>query len=288
MNERRRISITTRITLFTGVVAALLCALMATVLMVAIHRFATASLTEEIVADGGRIAIQVERGRVDYPLARRQSRRLQIVDTKGQVIASTQILQGKPPMATFTPGDKSLATSIVCGGVFPARECNIVAAQRAHRRTGNGSSTAPPRDPSVDRSVAGRRDRRGRAAARRGHHLPRPPDLHRLSQAGERHPGGTRRDQLDLLGRRVPVPSSDDEIHDLAESVNHTLGRLRGAVEQQRQFASDASHDLRSPIAAMRAEVEDALQAPRETSVTEVGHAILGSLSGFRRSCTTC
>ena len=80
------------------------------------------------------------------------------------------------------------------------------------------------------------------------------------------------------FGRRVPVPSSDDEIHDLAVSVNHTLGRLQAAVEQQRQFASDASHDLRSPITAIRAEVEDALHAPQETSVTKLGRTILAGL----------
>ncbi|SNT23151.1 Signal transduction histidine kinase [Streptosporangium subroseum] len=279
MNERRRISITTRITLFTGVVAALLCALMATVLMVAIHRFATASLTEEIVADGGRIAIQVERGRVDYPLARRQSRRLQIVDTKGQVIASTQILQGKPPMATFTPGDKSLATSIVCGGVFPAHECNIVAAQRAHRPDGEwivySASPVIPWwiDPRLAAVVGGAALLSAAAVTYLGR---------RISAASLR-PVNAIRAELDeinatSLGRRVPVPPSDDEIHDLAVSVNHTLGRLQAAVEQQRQFASDASHDLRSPIAAMRAEVEDALLAPRETSVTKLGHTILGSL----------
>ncbi|WP_371785759.1 sensor histidine kinase [Streptosporangium subroseum] len=279
MDERRRISITTRITLFTGVVAALLCALMATVLMVAIHRFATASLTDEIVADGGRIAIQVERGRVDYPLARRQSRRLQIVNAQGQVIASTQILQGKPPMATFTPGDKSLSTSIVCGGVFPAHECNIVAAQRAHRPDGEwiiySASPVIPLwiDPWLASVICGGALVLAVAVTYLGR---------RIAVASLR-PVTAIRAELDeinatSLGRRVPVPPSDDEIHDLAESVNHTLGRLEAAVEQQRQFASDASHDLRSPIAAIRAEVESALQAPRETDVTQVGHAILGSL----------
>jgi signal transduction histidine kinase len=86
-------------------------------------------------------------------------------------------------------------------------------------------------------------------------------------------------------GRRVPVPPTDDEVHELAESVNHTLSRLHGALqrlqaalEQQRRMVADVSHDLRTPITAMRAEIEDALIAPSETSVTKLGSTVLGGL----------
>jgi signal transduction histidine kinase len=78
--------------------------------------------------------------------------------------------------------------------------------------------------------------------------------------------------------RQVSLPPSRDEISDLADSINHTLARLDAAMTQQRQFASDASHDLRSPIAAMRAEVEDALLAPEATTVTRLGNTLLPSL----------
>ncbi|NUR89754.1 MAG: HAMP domain-containing protein, partial [Nonomuraea sp.] len=47
------------------------------------------------------------------------------------------------------------------------------------------------------------------------------------------------------LGRRVPRSPHRDELDDLARTVNQTLDRLERAVEQQRRFASDASHDLR-------------------------------------------
>ncbi|WP_433445553.1 sensor histidine kinase [Nonomuraea sp. CA-141351] len=49
-------------------------------------------------------------------------------------------------------------------------------------------------------------------------------------------------------------------------------------MQQQRQFTSDASHELRTPIAAIRAEVEDALHAPEETSVPTLGTTVLGSV----------
>ncbi len=64
------------------------------------------------------------------------------------------------------------------------------------------------------------------------------------------------------LSRRVPEPAGDDEIARLARTVNDTLGRLERSVEQQRRFASDASHELRTPIAGLRAQLEGALMYP--------------------------
>ncbi|MFC7108727.1 sensor histidine kinase [Nonomuraea rubra] len=105
---------------------------------------------------------------------------------------------------------------------------------------------------------------------------------HRIAHAALR-PVTAIRTELDRINetcpeRRVPYPQAKDEIHDLADSVNHTLARLQAAMEQQRAFTSDASHELRSPIAAIRAEVEDALLAPEETSVPTVGNTVLRSV----------
>ncbi len=50
----------------------------------------------------------------------------------------------------------------------------------------------------------------------------------------------------------------------LAETVNGTLDRLEGAYERLRRFTSDTSHDLRSPITAMRLQLDDALAFPQE------------------------
>ncbi|MFI6292065.1 sensor histidine kinase [Nonomuraea sp. NPDC050790] len=80
------------------------------------------------------------------------------------------------------------------------------------------------------------------------------------------------------LGRRVPRSHRGDELDDLARTVNDTLDRLEAAVEQQRRFASDASHDLRSPITAMRAQVEEALLYPDETDWPGTAREVLTSL----------
>lgn len=58
------------------------------------------------------------------------------------------------------------------------------------------------------------------------------------------------------LARRVPVPGSRDEIAGLAETMNSMLARLETAQTTQRRFISDASHELRSPLATLRASIE--------------------------------
>jgi signal transduction histidine kinase len=68
------------------------------------------------------------------------------------------------------------------------------------------------------------------------------------------------------LGRRVPVPATGDEIGRLAVTTNATLDRLQAAVEQQRQFVADAAHELRSPLAGLRNELEVAVAHPDPAS----------------------
>lgn len=65
------------------------------------------------------------------------------------------------------------------------------------------------------------------------------------------------------LHRRLPVPASDDEIRRLAETMNEMLGRLETSAEQHYQFVADASHELKSPVAAIRTMLEVARANPR-------------------------
>ncbi len=58
------------------------------------------------------------------------------------------------------------------------------------------------------------------------------------------------------LHERVPAPGGDDEIAELASVMNDMLDRLERGSERQRQFSGDASHELRSPLAVVRAAAE--------------------------------
>lgn len=58
------------------------------------------------------------------------------------------------------------------------------------------------------------------------------------------------------MHRRVPVPDSGDEVGRLAGTMNTMLARLEASATRQRRFVSDASHELRSPVAVIRAGLE--------------------------------
>ncbi|MFY9913803.1 MAG: HAMP domain-containing protein, partial [Nocardioidaceae bacterium] len=64
---------------------------------------------------------------------------------------------------------------------------------------------------------------------------------------------------------RVPVSPAGDEITRLAETMNEMLERLEAASARQRRFVADASHELRSPLTAIRTSQEIALAHPDDT-----------------------
>ena len=65
------------------------------------------------------------------------------------------------------------------------------------------------------------------------------------------------------LSSRLAVPHTRDELQRLSETLNGMLERLEQAFRRITQFTADASHELRTPVALMRARAEIALRRPR-------------------------
>jgi signal transduction histidine kinase len=71
------------------------------------------------------------------------------------------------------------------------------------------------------------------------------------------------------VGQRLPVPAAADELTALAVEINALLGRRDEAVDRLRRFSDDAAHELRSPIASLRAQAEVAVAHPSPGSSEE-------------------
>jgi signal transduction histidine kinase len=82
------------------------------------------------------------------------------------------------------------------------------------------------------------------------------------------------------LHRRVPQPATHDEVARLALTMNEMLDRLEIASTAQRRFVADASHELRSPLAAIQSTLEVALAHPESA---EWRHVVADALEDARR-----
>jgi two-component system, OmpR family, sensor kinase len=83
------------------------------------------------------------------------------------------------------------------------------------------------------------------------------------------------------LSDRLPHPGTADEIGRLVETLNEMLGRLDRSFDAQRRFTADASHELRSPLSRLRAELEVTLRRPR--TAEEYGETLRSCLDEVER-----
>ncbi|PVU81996.1 two-component sensor histidine kinase [Cellulomonas sp. WB94] len=76
----------------------------------------------------------------------------------------------------------------------------------------------------------------------------------------------------------LPVRDADDELGALARTLNEMLDRLEDAAARQRTFTADAAHELRSPLAAVRASIDVARAHPAAYSTAELAEDLKGEV----------
>jgi signal transduction histidine kinase len=84
-------------------------------------------------------------------------------------------------------------------------------------------------------------------------------------------------------GRRLPVPLAQDEVRRLAETLNGMLDRLESASTAQRAFVADAAHELRSPLTAIRTQLEVARRHPGTATWEETADGVLADTDRLAR-----
>lgn len=236
-----------------------------------------AELTREVAAAARVRALDVaaalESGTPpgDLPVGDAEGMLIQVVDADGRVVAASRNVAGAPPVALLAPGgsaevavpldDDPFLAVAVGADTADGRRTVLVArsVDPVGRSSGIVSVLLAVGLPAL-LAVVGVTTWRvvGRALA--------PVEAIRaevdaISAAG--------------LHRRVPDPPGDDEISRLARTMNRMLGRLERAQLRQRQLVSDASHELRSPVAALRQHAEVALAHPDRTSTPELAGTVL-------------
>jgi signal transduction histidine kinase len=85
------------------------------------------------------------------------------------------------------------------------------------------------------------------------------------------------------LDEEVDEPTGAAEIARLARTMNAMLTRLRLSAEQQRRFVADAAHELRSPLARMRAELEVDAAHPGSADPAATASSVLAETVGLQR-----
>lgn len=212
---------------------------------------------------------------------------VQVVSSSGAVLASSPTIEGEPPVLDVAPPPGRVLVSQRSGLPIGEEEPFVVVARGVQPRSGSPVVVLVARSlESVEQATSVLAGLlavgypllllvvwvtsywlTGRALA------PVEAMRVRVSSIGDTHD----------LSPRVPVPPGEDEIARLARTMNGMLGRIEQAVHAQRRFVGDASHELRSPLATIRAAHEVAALHPEVTDWDTTSREVVGELDRLDR-----
>lgn len=229
-----------------------------------------------------RVILLLCRGALPAVLPRWHGHAIQVLDAYGRVVSATRPLQGRPPMASFVPRrgliqvERTLAAVTGLSGPATVRAMLIVP-ELCRRQRIRGPAliyVAAPRIPwygSRRAAVAVGLMSAGvtAIAAASAYHS----TVRTLAPVEE-----IREELAEIadtdLSRRIPVPAHQ-ELRLMAQTLNSTLARLEASVDRLRRYVSEASHDLRGPIAGVRLRLEEALADPADTDWSGLAENLL-------------
>jgi signal transduction histidine kinase len=234
---------------------------------------------EEDAADGARaradeVTASLTAGirAADLAAATGDDRFLQVVDAQGRVLSASANVRGRPALVAAAPGRSiRLSHPLTEGGDF------VVAVGRAGTPAGDLTVLAGS---SLEDATDDTRVTAGLLAVGVPLLLIVVGATTWFVVGRTLAPVEAIRAEVDAISarelhRRLAHRGPDDEIGRLAATMNGMLARLEHSQKQQRRFISDASHELRSPVASIRQHAEVALSHPDRTTVPELADTVL-------------
>lgn len=192
---------------------------------------------------------------------------VEVFDSAGREVAASSELQGSTRLPQFLPADRALLTRIVEKPEFDDEEDFVVTARRVASEEGDLVVYAAASLDNTDETMA---TVNGAlivgvplmlAAFGFTSWVVMGRVLHPVEAMRAEVAEITARD----LSRRVPERGSEDELGRLARTMNGMLDRLQAAADRQHRFVADASHELQTPLASARAQLEVGLVHPGAT-----------------------
>jgi signal transduction histidine kinase len=255
-----------RTTVFATLVVTAALVTGAILLIVAQQRALVSGLEQSTRIRAADVAALAKRGTLPEELtaAKEDDAFTQVVGANGTVIAASRNLRGEARVVETEPrGSKAI---IVSRDIPPLEARFRVAARSVDTTTGRTTVYAGDNLETVD-------DATEQLAKLLAVGLPLLVGLVALTTwkvtGRALRPVEAIRSEVNAIGerelhRRVPEPTTDDEVGRLAQTMNAMLARLDEGAERQRRFVSDASHELQSPLTSLRARLEVNLGSPVE------------------------